>query len=657
MTTPATTPTTKMRDRVVTLSPHYDLANTTSPAFVYASDGNEFGVVFLRNGHLHFIPRDAKASIPLPEGILPRSVSTNGGESKPVKIMNVVAARSGPFVAVEWELPQERGQILLLKICLPDSEQEGASPFVEVLNTGSVQASEKHQRKHFLGGFDQKCQLIFYALSDWDKDASWRVKRVVDGGNVEEFGDAGYHPEHLGFVADRPVWSNRHGRWRCGLNDTDPQPPYYRYRAAGQDASNLLVLRDDQSDHETWLGKVTFIDDAIEFSEEKLLSHDSQIVQQVPNPYPSGEVTHVSVSPKHGAFIVFNDDHGSQLSRLNSGGGVEQIDFSDVVDGCNGPVSIAAIATSHDRIAIEVSNFNTRNQIWVSDLDHTGGLSFQPLLPDLQHRVEGFHIDCEVRSTPVQISTEKLVEFNYFDLSAQNQPPPRRTVVYIHGGPAVRLKLEHKPDIAALIQEGYRVIAPNVPGSAGQGGWFAGLDDGVDARLALFETAWVPFLEALHHKYGPLCLYGGSYAGWVIAKILTTSAQRFVGAALVRNGVTDWDVFVKNTAPFRKRNRYTEYFGEPDPDPEALPGLCEALNPSGVSNVDPRKVRFVVGLSDTRVPPDCTEAFVNQAWPNVGPAERDQMIHRMDGQGHQIRGKEVQMDILQMAIDLFDTVA
>jgi dipeptidyl aminopeptidase/acylaminoacyl peptidase len=636
------------------------LANTTSPAFVYATEGEELGLVFLRNGHLHFIRRGAEVSIPLPEEILPRSVSFEGGETKHVKIRNVVAATSGPFVAVEWELPQERGQILLLKICPSDGDQEAASPFVEVMNTESVQTPEQHQKKHFLGGFDQKSQLIFYALPDWEEDASWRVKRVkrvVDGVDVEDLGNAGYYPEHLGLVDDRPVWSNRYGRWRCGLNGTDPQLPYCRYRAAGHDGSSLLVLRDDQSGHETWLGKVTLIDDAIEFSEEKLLSHDSQIVKQVPNPHPSGEVTHVSVSPRHGTFLVFNDDHGSQLSRLNSEGGVETIDVSDVVTGCNGPVSIAAIATSHDRIAIEVSNFNTRNQIWVSELEHVGGASFKPLLPDLQHRVEGFYIDCEVGTTRVQLSPGEVVEFNHFDLSAQNRPSPRRTVVYIHGGPAIRLKLEYKSDIAALIEEGYRVIAPNVPGSAGQGGWFAGLDDGVDARLALFETAWVPFLEELHRTHGPLCLYGGSYAGWVIAKILTTESQDFVGAAFVRNGVTDWEVFVNSTAPFRKRNRYSEYFGEPNPDPDALPTLCEALNPSGVSNVDPSKVRFVVGLSDTRVPPECTEAFVNQAWPNAGPDERDLMIQPMQGQGHQIQGREDQMDVLRMAIDLFETVA
>jgi hypothetical protein len=650
---------------------HYGLDKATSPQFVYDDQGDDIGIVFLLNGRLQFLPRGSDEPRELSEDILPKRMpkdksnhGEDGDQGDRVKIVKIVTDRTGPRVGVEWELPFEKGQILLLEL-RPDAAASGVGPaFVEVFNTGRNQQSgqvvpEAGQSKHFIGGFDQNSRLYFYKLDAWENDESWGVKRFDPHAPplVEDLCEAGYYPEHLGILGDRAVWSNRHGRWRCGLNGALPQDPYHRYREAGWTEQGLLAIRDESYGHESVLGQVAFSDGEVEFTPNCVLSHDAQFVRNPPNPIPSGVVTHVSVSPVNHLFVVFNDDHGARLTHQDAQGDVQSIDIAALEAECGGSVSIFSIDSSNDRLAIEVSNFHRSHQIWIADVNKNGVGPFAPLFHGLTHQVDSFSIDCLVHSSPAHTIDGASIEFNWFELSSTDVKANDRTVVYIHGGPAVRLKLEHKPDIAALIQEGYRVIAPNVPGSAGQGGWFAGLDDGVDARLALFETAWVPFLKELHHKYGPLCLYGGSYAGWVIAKILTTPAQGFVGAAFVRNGVTDWDVFVQSTAPFRKRNRCTEYFGEPDPNPDALPGMCEDLNPTGVSNIEPSMVKFVVGLSDTRVPPECTTAFVNQAWPNAGPGQRNQMIERIRGQGHQIRGKEVQMGVLRMAIDLFETVA
>ena len=650
---------------------HYALDKATSPQFVYDDQGNDIGIVFLLKGRLQFLPRGLDDPSELSEDILPKRMpkdksnhGEDGGQGDRVKIVKIVADKTGPHVGVEWELPFEKGQILLLEI-RPDSAATGVGPaFVEVFNTGRNQQSgqivpEDEQSKHFIGGFDRRSRLYYYKLDDWEVDDSWRVKRFDPNAPSpgEDLCSAGYYPEHLGILGDRAVWSNRHGRWRCGLNGALPQDPYHRYREAGWNDQGLLAIRDQSAGHESVLGKVALSNNEVEFTPICVLSHDAQIVRNPPNPIPSGVVTHVSVAPVNDLFVVFNDDHGARLTHRDAQGGVQLIDIAALEAECGGSVSIVAIDSSNDRLAIEVSNFHRSHQIWIADINKNGVGPFAPLFGGLTHQVDSFSIDCLVHSSPAQTIDGENIEFNWFELSSKDVKANGRTVVYIHGGPAVRLKLEYKADVASLIKQGFRVIAPNVPGSSGQGGWFAGLDDGVDARLALFETAWVPFLEALHLEYGSLCLYGGSYAGWVIAKILTTSAQGFVGAAFVRNGVTDWQVFVQNTAPFRKRNRFTEYFGEPDPDPEAVPGLCEALNPSGMSNVDPSKVKFVVGMSDSRVPPECTEAFVNQAWPNAGPDERGQMIQPLIGQGHQIQGREDQMDVLRMAIDLFETVA
>ena len=502
---------------------HYGLDKSSSPGFVYDDDGNDIGIVFLLNGRLHFLPRDSDTPTELPEDILPKRIPMknikNGegnGEAKGerVKIRKIVTDTNSPHVAVEWELPSEIGQILLLKICL-EAALDGVDPvFVQVINTGRDQASnqflpEAKQSKHFVGGFDNTSRLIYYRLDDERIDDSWRVERVGVDAHVEQIGGAGYYPEHLGVVDDRAVWSNRHARWRCGLNGAIPHRPYHRYREAGKDGQDLLVIRDDNDGHESVLGKVAFGDDEVEFTQISELSHEAQFVRNLPNPVPSGVITHVSVSPRHGWFVVFNDDHGATLARRVTEEDLQPIDLFAVEDECGGPVSIGAIASSHDRVAIQVSNFNRTNQIWVANLTKEGVGAFEALMPNLVHGVESFSIHFQVHSSPVQATDGTDIEFNWFDLSSDDVQPNGRTVVYIHGGPAVRLRLEHKADIASLVGEGFRVVAPNVPGSAGQGGWFAGLDDGVDARLALFETAWVPFLEELHAQDEPLCLYGG----------------------------------------------------------------------------------------------------------------------------------------------------
>ena len=284
---------------------------------------------------------------------------------------------------MEWGFRQ--GGQILLNICL-EAALDGVDPVVQVINTGRDQASnqflpEAKQSKHFGGGFDDRSRLIYYRLDDWMIDDSWRVQRVGVDAHVERIGDAGYYPEHLGVMDDRAVWSNRHARWRCGLNDGAPRDPYHRYREAGKDGQDLLVIRDENDGHESVLGKVAFGDDEVEFTQISELSHEAQFVRNLPNPVPSGVITHVSVSPRHGWFVVFNDDHGATLARRVAEEDVQQIDLSAVEDECGGPVSIAAIASSHDRVAIQVSNFNRTNQVWVANLTKEGVGAFEALMP------------------------------------------------------------------------------------------------------------------------------------------------------------------------------------------------------------------------------------------------------------------------------------
>ena len=176
-------------------------------------------------------------------------------------------------------------------------------------------------------------------------------------------------------------------------------------------------------------------------------------------------------------------------------------------------------------------------------------------------------------------------------------PAAAVTVVQIHGGPEAATIRAWNPVTAALVAAGFRVILPNVRGSAGYGRRWLSMDDvglrgNAIADLAAIH-AWLPTIGADPSR---AALWGGSYGGYMVLAGLTFQPQLWAaGVDIV--GISSLVTFLQNTSAYRRAYREREY-GRLDTDLEVL----EKLSP--LSRIDElRSALFVIhGANDPRVP-------------------------------------------------------
>ena len=142
----------------------------------------------------------------------------------------------------------------------------------------------------------------------------------------------------------------------------------------------------------------------------------------------------------------------------------------------------------------------------------------------------------------------------YLEVKQSSKEPSKGTVILFHGGPAVQTHVGRYFDRVGsrtLTGAGYTVLAPNPAGSLGRGGKNINLDRGKH-RINQFEAQVIPFVKKFTERE-PVHLYGGSYAGWLITKILNDEIGREIKSAVIRNGVVDWHIFADKTPNFRKK--------------------------------------------------------------------------------------------------------
>jgi len=91
-------------------------------------------------------------------------------------------------------------------------------------------------------------------------------------------------------------------------------------------------------------------------------------------------------------------------------------------------------------------------------------------------------------------------------------------------------------------------------------------------------------------------VFGGSYGGYSVLMAMTMFAGDYdAGVDIV--GISDLRTFLRNTAPYRRILRISEY-GDPDKDAEAL----EKLSPMTYIDRVKAPLLIVQGASDPRVP-------------------------------------------------------
>jgi dipeptidyl aminopeptidase/acylaminoacyl peptidase len=231
--------------------------------------------------------------------------------------------------------------------------------------------------------------------------------------------------------------------------------------------------------------------------------------------------------------------------------------------------------------------------------------------------------------------------------SCPKESSPCPVVVAFHGGPEGQARPGFNVAAQMFVDAGFVFVEPNVRGSDGYGKTWLHADDGskrLDVITDIEDAAKWARTKFVAGKVAPkVGIYGGSYGGYSVLMGMTMFAGAYdAGVDIV--GISDLRTFLRNTAPYRRILRISEY-GDPDRDGDALAKL------SPMTYVDRvRAPLFIVqGASDPRVP--AGEAIqIHDALQRKGVA-CDLMIFPDEGHGPQKRENRVLM--LGHAIEFF----
>jgi dipeptidyl aminopeptidase/acylaminoacyl peptidase len=177
---------------------------------------------------------------------------------------------------------------------------------------------------------------------------------------------------------------------------------------------------------------------------------------------------------------------------------------------------------------------------------------------------------------------------------------PCPVIVSFHGGPEGQARPGFSRIAQLFLEAGFAWVEPNVRGSDGYGKSWLNADNG-RKRLDVIGDIddcgkWIRANWARNGKAPKIGITGGSYGGYSTLVGMTMFAGTYdAGASVV--GISNLYTFLKNTAPYRRILRASEY-GDPEKDAEAL----KALSP--VSYLDRVKAPLLLiqGVNDPRVP-------------------------------------------------------
>jgi dipeptidyl aminopeptidase/acylaminoacyl peptidase len=227
-------------------------------------------------------------------------------------------------------------------------------------------------------------------------------------------------------------------------------------------------------------------------------------------------------------------------------------------------------------------------------------------------KLEPWHLP----STP-EVDTETFARAELESYSARDgtkipvfvrRPDPSRcgasvpcpVVVSFHGGPESQARPGFSVGAQMFVDAGFVYAEPNVRGSDGYGKRWLHADDG-PRRLEVISdiedaAKWARSRFAVQGKEPKVGIFGGSYGGYSVLMGMTMFAGAYdAGVDVV--GISDLRTFLRNTAPYRRILRISEY-GDPDRDADALAKL------SPMTYVERTKAPLLImqGASDPRVP-------------------------------------------------------
>ena len=177
---------------------------------------------------------------------------------------------------------------------------------------------------------------------------------------------------------------------------------------------------------------------------------------------------------------------------------------------------------------------------------------------------------------------------------------PCAVIMAFHGGPEGQSLPGFNVSAQMFVDAGFVYVEPNVRGSDGYGKTWSHADDGAKRLSVITDledaSKWARTSFTSGGKPPKIGVYGGSYGGYSVLMAMTMFAGDYdAGVDIV--GISDLRTFLRNTAPYRRILRISEY-GDPEADGDALAKL------SPMTYIDRVKAPLLIvqGASDPRVP-------------------------------------------------------
>ena len=133
-------------------------------------------------------------------------------------------------------------------------------------------------------------------------------------------------------------------------------------------------------------------------------------------------------------------------------------------------------------------------------------------------------------------------------------------VIWVHGGPASQARANFRPDMQALLAQGYALLMPNVRGSTGYGRASMESDDREKRLDSVHDLAAGRHWLAAQPGIDPerIAVIGQSYGGYMVNAAVTEYPDLWK-AAVNFYGIADFITLLEQTGPWRREHRSDEY--------------------------------------------------------------------------------------------------
>jgi dipeptidyl aminopeptidase/acylaminoacyl peptidase len=183
---------------------------------------------------------------------------------------------------------------------------------------------------------------------------------------------------------------------------------------------------------------------------------------------------------------------------------------------------------------------------------------------------------------------------------------PRAVMMSIHGGPESQERPMFSSVYQYLLHRGYGILAPNIRGSTGYGKAYVYMDNARKRGDAIQDVVYaVRYLSSRADVDAKrIGIMGGSYGGYMTLAAVAFHPKLWA-AAIDIVGIANFESFLANTGPWRRKLRIAEY-GDPEKDLEYLRKF------SPIHKVDDIVAPLMVihGKQDPRVPASEAEQIV-----------------------------------------------